>query len=204
MSRTRIIVFAKAPVPGRVKTRLIPALGEEGAAKLARAMLLSTLGEAQAAAVGRPELCADPDPADPAWERLVPAGFWLSAQGDGELGERLARAVKRGLRRDNAVVLIGTDCPALDRQKLRRIANELRNADAVIYPAIDGGYVALGLRQYDRSIFENIAWSGSMVARHTIERIEALGWRLHVGGTFRDVDTPEDLDEMRLVVPPTD
>lgn len=193
MSRTRIIIFAKAPVPGQVKTRLIPALGEEGAARLARAMLLSTLDEARAAEVGRPELCADPDPADPAWEALLPAGFWLSAQGEGDLGERLARAVNRCLRRDDAVVLVGADCPALDREALRDIARQLASTDAVIYPATDGGYVALGLRKYDRTVFEGIAWSTDSVARQTIDRIEALGWSLHVGPAFRDIDVPADL-----------
>lgn len=198
MSRTRIIIFAKAPVPGQVKTRLIPALGEEGAAQLARAMLLRTLEEVRAAGVGRPELCADPDPADPAWEALLPAGFWLSAQGEGELGERLARAASRCLRRDDALVLIGTDCPALDRGELRRIANELQSTDAVICPALDGGYVALGLRRYDPAIFEGIAWSSDLVARQTIDRIEALGWPLHIGPEFRDIDVPADLPFSRV------
>lgn len=204
MSRTRIIVFAKAPVPGRVKTRLIPALGEEGAAQLARVMLLGTLEEARAAGVGRPELCADPDPADPAWKALVPAGFWLSAQGEGELGDRLARAVTRGLRRDDAIMLIGTDCPALNRDELRRIANQLQSFDAVICPALDGGYVALGLRKYDPSLFEDIAWSSNIVSRQTIVRIEALGWQLHIGPTFRDVDTPGDLEVTRPAAAPAD
>lgn len=193
MTATRIIIFAKAPVPGRVKTRLIPALGEEGAARLARAMLLHVIEEARLADVGRPEICVEPDPNDPAWQGLLPAGFRLSAQGEGDLGDRLARAAERALHEDKSVLLIGTDCPELDRLRLWQLARELQRFDAVIYPAEDGGYVALGLRKFDPSLFHGIAWSSSAVARQTIERIEALRWTLHIGPTLRDIDLPCDL-----------
>lgn len=198
MTATRIIIFAKAPVPGRVKTRLIPALGEEGAARLARAMLLHTIDEAWLAVAGRPEICADPDPADPVWQGLLPRWFRLSAQGDGDLGDRLARATERALLEDNAVLLIGADCPDLDRLQLWQLAVELHKFDAVISPAEDGGYVALGIRKYDSSLFRGIAWSSSSVARQTIDRIKALGWTLNIGPTFRDIDVPEDLNHMTL------
>ncbi|NUQ17170.1 MAG: glycosyltransferase [Sphingomonas sp.] len=193
MMDTRIIIFAKAPVPGRVKTRLAPALGEDGAAALARTMLLHTIKEASLAGVGKPEICADPDPPHPDWQGLLPAGFRTSTQGEGDLGERLARAVQRALREDAAVLLIGTDCPALDRFRLCRAAADLRDHDAIIHPAADGGYVALGLRRYDASLFSGIAWSTSSVAKQTIERIRRLDWTLRIRETLRDVDVPEDL-----------
>lgn len=193
MSATRIIIFAKAPVPGKVKTRLIPALGGEGAAQLAQAMLVTAIQEALAAAIGKPELCADPSPLRPVWTGLVPTGIDVSAQGKGDLGQRLARAARRGVAEVGAVILIGTDCPALNRHALREIARELASTDAVIYPARDGGYVALGLRKYDPSIFEGIAWSDNSVSPQTIDRVKALGWSLHVGPVFRDIDLPIDL-----------
>lgn len=192
---TRIIIFAKAPVPGRVKTRLIPALGEEGAARLARRMLLATIDEALAAGVGPTELCADPRPSDPAWEDLLIAdALQLSVQGPGDLGDRLARAAKRGLSTGMPALLVGTDCPALDRYRLRTIAAQLQNHDAVIHPARDGGYVALGLNKYDPSLFSGISWSTDAVAGETIERIEALGWSMTVGETLHDIDVPADLE----------
>lgn len=193
--RTRIVVFAKAPVPGRVKTRLIPALGAEGAAALAARMLARTLAEADRAGLGTPELCADPDPADPAWAGRLPEGpLRLSSQGEGDLGQRMARAAARVLGQSERILLIGTDCPALDAPRLTAAARALDAHDAVIHPAEDGGYVLLGLACFDPSIFEGIAWSTPTVAAAAIARIEALGWRLHRAETLRDVDEPADLD----------
>ena len=190
---TRIVIFAKAPVPGRVKTRLIPALGAEAAAELAADMLRRTAAEALASGVGAVELCADPDPGDPAWIRRIPIGLSVTAQGEGELGERLARAAQRLIEGGERVLLIGGDCPELDRDRLAAAAGALERHDAVIHPALDGGYALLGLRRFDRSLFDDIAWSTDRVAAETIERIKALGWALLVGETLRDVDEPEDL-----------
>jgi uncharacterized protein len=193
MTVTRIVVFAKAPVPGEVKTRLIPALGSEGAADLARAMLLNTLGEAGGAGLGIPELCADPHPRDAKWNGHLPDAVLLTGQGEGDLGQRLERATARVIGAGERILLIGTDCPDLDRHRLRVAAVALDEHDAVIYPALDGGYVLLGLRRHDPSLFSDIPWSTHEVAATTIARIEALGWSLHVGETLRDIDEPADL-----------
>jgi uncharacterized protein len=186
--KARILIFAKAPVPGRVKTRLIPALGAEGAAALARDMLARTVEEALASGL-EAELVGDPDPA--AWYE-GPA-LRLSAQGDGDLGARLARAVRRCLADGARPVLIGSDCPALDRRRLAAAAAALETHEAVLHPAEDGGYVLLGLARFDRLLFERIPWSSASVAAETIARIRRLGWSLHLGETLRDVDEPEDL-----------
>ncbi len=181
---TRIVVFAKQPLPGWVKTRLIPALGAEGAARLAAEMLARTIDEALA--TGLPvELCGDPDPAGWYEGPLVA----LSDQGGGDLGARLARAASPA----QPLLLIGADCPALDRGRLRAAAAALETHDCVVQPATDGGYVLLGLRRFDASLFEGIAWSTSSVAAETIARIEALGWSLSVRETLADVDEPSDL-----------
>lgn len=194
MRRTRIIIFAKAPVPGRAKTRLIPALGEIGAARLANRMLLETAAQAVAADLATPELCADPHPLDESWEGfLPPQQLRTTAQGDGDLGERLARAAKRVVNLGEQVLLIGTDCPQLDARCLRTAARELESHDAVIHPTFDGGYALLGLARFDPSLFNDIAWSSSTVANSTMARVRALGWSLHLGATLRDIDEPEDL-----------
>jgi hypothetical protein len=189
---TRVVIFAKAPVPGRVKTRLIPALGAEGAAALAREMLAGTVEEALATGLAV-ELCGEPDAAN--WHEVRPALF-LTSQGEGDLGQRLARAAARVLAEDN-ILLIGADCPELDRSRLRAAAEALEDRDAVIHPAHDGGYALLGLRRFDRSVFEGIDWSTRLVAGQTMRKVEALGWSLHVGETLRDVDEPEDLSHLR-------
>ncbi|HYG47626.1 MAG TPA: TIGR04282 family arsenosugar biosynthesis glycosyltransferase [Allosphingosinicella sp.] len=189
---TRIVIFAKAPVPGRVKTRLIPALGAEGAAKLAARMLAGTVAEALATGLAV-ELCGEPDAAS--WHEAR-AGLALTAQGEGDLGERLARAAERVLA-DEPVLLIGADCPELDRARLQGAAAALETRDAVIHPAHDGGYALLGLGRFDRSLFEGIEWSTATVAERTMRKIEALGWSLRVGQTLRDIDAPGDLLPLR-------
>ena len=188
MRRARIVVFAKRPLPGRVKTRLIPLLGADGAARLAAEMLAATLDEAIATGLDV-ELCGDPDPAG--W--CDQPGVRLAAQGDGSLGDRLARAAARVLGEGGPVLLIGADCPALDLHRLRAAAEALRISDAVIHPARDGGYALLGLTRFDPSLFADIAWSGPTVASATMARIETLGWTLFVGDTMRDVDEPGDV-----------
>jgi hypothetical protein len=188
MRPTRIVVFGKEPAPGRVKTRLIPALGAQGAARLAEEMLAATLREALATGLAV-ELCGDPDPAR--WHSG--ADVRLSAQGRGDLGERLARAAARVLGDGENVLLVGSDCPGLHAPRLLAAADALAAHDAVIHPAADGGYVLLGLRRFDPSLFAGIAWSSAAVASETIARIRRLDWSLCVAETLRDVDEPGDL-----------
>lgn len=190
---TRIVIFAKAPVPGKVKTRLIPALGAEGAARLATQMLERTLEEATAVDVGAVELCSDPAPDDVVWDRYRDKADLVADQGPGDLGERLACAARRVIDEGDRILLIGTDSPDLDRVHLRNAANSLDEFDAVIHPSLDGGYALLGFSRFEPSLFEGIAWSTDQVAAQTIARIEALGWSLHIGETLRDIDVPADL-----------
>lgn len=191
---TRIAIFARAPVPGSVKTRLIPALGAVGAARLAQRMLADTVDHALAAGLAATELCATPHPDDPSWAGHLPPGVHLSDQGVGDLGQRLGAAALRVIHGGERVLLIGTDCPALDAHRLGEAAAQLESHDCVIHPARDGGYVLLGLARYDPSLFGDIAWSTDTVAATTIARIRALGWSLFVGDTLNDIDEPADLD----------
>ncbi len=194
---TRILVFAKAPVSGRVKTRLIPALGAAGAARLARRLLDHTLAQALAAGCGTVELCASPDFSAPDWAAVpLPPGVAASVQGDGDLGARLARAARRHLAQGGQVLLIGTDCPALSAVRLRAAAAALADHDAALYPALDGGYTLLGLRADHPSLFTAIPWSTAQVAAVTRARMQILGWRVWVGEALPDIDTPADLVQL--------
>jgi rSAM/selenodomain-associated transferase 1 len=194
LTATRIVIFAKAPLVGFAKTRLVPVLGAEATARLARRMLLHTLQEASTAAVGPVELCVTPQPSDPAWQGW-PAleGLCWTEQVAGDLGVRMADAARRAAAVDEPVLLIGTDCPQLDATLLRQAAALLRDRDAVLYPTYDGGYALLGLRRFDPRPFEQIPWSTAEVANRTIERVRALGWSLAVGGLLHDIDEPADL-----------
>ncbi|TBR12571.1 MAG: glycosyltransferase [Rugosibacter sp.] len=194
MKPVRIVIFAKAPQPGFAKTRLIPALGSQGAADLARRLLSHTLNVALTAKVGSVELCVTPSVLDPVWQTLAvtDAVLW-SDQGDGDLGERLARAAKRVIESGESVLLLGTDCPELGASGLQRAAYALQRADATLFPTADGGYALLGLNHFHPSLFEDIAWSTDTVAFETLCRLGQMGWSVQSHSMLHDIDEPADL-----------
>jgi rSAM/selenodomain-associated transferase 1 len=193
-AQCRIVVMAKAPVAGHAKTRLIPRLGPEGAAQLAERLLVGTVEQAIAARIGAVELCCTPDASHPAFVRLMErGGLQLSTQGDGDLGARMARAVERALRAVRAVVLIGTDTPALDATYLRAARDALQRHDAVFGPAADGGYALVGLRVPAPWLFDGIPWSTSRVMSSTRERLEHSGLVHAELAPLHDIDEPGDL-----------
>lgn len=190
----RIIIFAKAPLAGFAKTRLIPALGAEGAAALAKRMLLHTLHEAIKSKIGSVELCITPALDASAWQSFaLPLGIVTSDQGEGDLGARLARAAQRALAQGESVLLVGTDCVEMSAELLREASQQLLDHDTVMHCTTDGGYALLGLNQFHASLFSNVAWSTDAVANTTLLRIEQLGWSVQVGTMLHDVDEPQDL-----------
>ena len=193
----RIIVFAKAPVPGQAKTRLAPVLGAAGAAELAERMLHHTLAQAQAAEVGPVELCAAPDATHPALQAAaVKYGVALTVQGTGDLGIRMHRAFARSLMRHDCALLIGTDAPSLDAAVLCEAAQVLRDHDAVFVPALDGGYALVGQRRADSRWFLDMAWSHARVMEDTRERLRAAGVRWAELAPVADIDEPADLTHL--------
>lgn len=194
MMPIRIVIMAKAPVAGLAKTRLMPALGAEEAAQLAKKMLHHTLATALASKLGSVEICATPDPADSVWQNLdLPSNVIWSAQGEGDLGQRMARAVARTTRHGEAILLIGTDCPAIDVFTLHEAAQALHDYDASLLPTYDGGYALLGLKNFNATPFDNMLWSTSTVAQETLKRMQQLGWKTKVLPTLHDIDETADL-----------
>jgi rSAM/selenodomain-associated transferase 1 len=190
-----LIVFARAPVPGRVKTRLAPVLGAAGAAQLHVRLLERALGTATRAGFGRVHLyCASP-PRGRFFAALKQRfGVRLGSQGRGNLGERMHRA----LRAHPGAILIGSDCPALRPADLRAAARVLRSGqDAVFSPAEDGGYALIGVRRSARALFEGVEWGGGKVMAQTRARLRRLGWRWRELRTVWDVDRPADLARLR-------
>lgn len=194
-----LIVFARAPEPGRVKTRLAPLLGAEGAARLHARMVVKTLCTATAAGIGTVELYGAPRIGDAYFRALQRRfGVALRSQGRGDVGERMRRAFERTLRRHPYVVLVGSDCPALRPADLRAALRALRaGADAVLSPAEDGGYPLIGLRRVSRRLFDGIAWGSGRVLVQSRERLARLGWRWTELRTLWDVDRPEDVRRLR-------
>ena len=198
---TRIVIFAKAPQPGRVKTRLIPALGAEGAAALARRLLAHTLSQALAADVGTVELCMSPAPLDLSWRSVaIDSRVQQTAQEGGDLGARMARVACRVTEptqaADISVLLIGTDCPALTAPLLQQAAQQFELHDAVMLPAHDGGYVLLGLKSPSPKLFDHMPWGTSVVAFETLRRMAAANMRVWQGPTLHDIDEPADLQHV--------
>ncbi len=164
-------------------------------------MLTHTLDQALAANAGTVELCMSPAPGAPAWADVdLPARTERSDQGDGDLGQRMARTVDRvttALRQP--VLLMGTDCPALSATHIMQAAQALAQHDAVVIPAADGGYVLIGLHAPCPAVFTDMAWSTSTVAGETLRRMAALNMRVWLGPQLHDIDEAADL----LHLPPT-
>jgi rSAM/selenodomain-associated transferase 1 len=190
------MVFAKAPTPGRVKSRLVPALGETAAAELHRQLAERTLFTALAAGLGEVELWCAPGTNDAFFAACARQhGINLRAQGEGNLGIRMARALEHSVEEGCAGVLIGSDCPALTADYLREAAAGLAGGnDAVFGPAEDGGYVLIGLaRRPSAQLFDGIDWGTATVMQETRKRLARLNWRWRELPTLWDVDRPEDL-----------
>ncbi len=193
----RILIFARAPLPGRVKTRLIPALGAGGACDLYRACLQRVVGMACAARLAPVTLCCAPDACHPLFAEL--AARWplaLRAQSGGDLGARMRHAVAAALSGADRVLLIGSDVPVLRAGHLAAALHALETVDVVMNPAEDGGYVLLGLRADWSVLFTDMPWGSDRVAAETRRRCRAAGLHLHEGECLWDLDRPEDL--MRL------
>ena len=193
-SATTLVVFAKAPLPGRVKTRLTPLLGEHGAARLQARMIEGTLRVAREAGFARVELHCAPDARHPLFKKLARSdSLTLRAQTRGDLGARMLAACTRALRASRAVIVIGTDCPVLRAADLQRAVRALRGgSDAVLAPAEDGGYALIGLRRTSARLFSGIEWGSETVLAETRRRLRELGWRWRELRTVWDVDRPED------------
>jgi rSAM/selenodomain-associated transferase 1 len=195
----RVIVFAKAPVAGAVKTRLIRALGAVGAARLHERLVDRTLATACAAGLGPVALACAPDRSHPFFvSRSARFEFSLTEQGAGDLGERMHRALEAGL----PALIIGADCPAMTPEYLREAAAALAvGVDAVLGPAEDGGYVLLAARRVHPEVFAHIRWGGPDVMEEQRARLRALGWRWSELAPLWDVDRPGDLARLRDEMP---
>jgi len=197
-----LIVFARAPVPGRAKTRLAPRLGAWRAARLQARLAERALATARRAGCGAVELHVTPARGHAFFRRWRNKfKVTLESQRGAELGERMHGAFVRSLRRHRRAVLIGSDCPELTPRDLRRAAGLLRGAcDAVLAPAEDGGYGLIALRRASRALFEGLRWGGAEVYRDTVQRFAAHGVRWRALRTVWDVDRPEDLERLSALL----
>ena len=191
----KLIIFAKAPIAGKAKKRLIPALGENGAAKLHQKMLEHKLQLAHDSRIAPIELYCWPNTQhhyfQEAQERY---SLQLHNQQGADLGERMAHAMHQAIEQHSNAVLIGTDSPPLDRDYLISAFETLqRGTDAVIGPAEDGGYILIGLSRCNRKIFQKIEWGSEKVCSQTVSKLKQLDFSYKTLETLWDVDRPDDL-----------
>jgi uncharacterized protein len=201
--KTALIILAKAPAPGLSKTRLMPALGAAGAAKLAQRLLDHTIETAlQTKDFAHLELCVTPDLNHQAFVQhrtalkfRAPFFAW-TLQSDGDLGARMQQAFERVLEHCDAAVMIGTDAPAITATQLHHAALDLTQHDAVFVPALDGGYALIGLKRMIPTLFTDMPWSTSEVMQTTSRRLAALGSSWQTYPAVHDIDEPDDLQHL--------
>lgn len=190
-----LIVFCRAPLAGRAKTRLIPRLGAANAAELAGAFILDALARCRALApaqiviaAGAPRGAEDDDFLRRAAHRF---GAEIIDQGSGSLGARMARALEQ--YRSRGAVLFGTDTPSLPARLLARSVALLRRAPVVIAPSLDGGYYLVGVRGPLPQIFRAMTWGRSDVLSETVARLRRNRTRFALGPAWYDVDRWSDV-----------
>jgi uncharacterized protein len=195
-----ILLFTRLPKPGNTKTRLIPALGAEGAAALQRNMTLNICGVIRTIA-RQGCTCVEvhyTGGSSEEMEEWLGSDFTYKLQHEGDIGEKMFAAIQQHLGHYDSIILVGSDCPEIDSKLLQNCLGSLQASDIVIGPAFDGGYYLIGVRgslnendlQY---LFSGIDWGTSSVFRQTIEKIDTLKLRYHQLKKLHDIDTPEDL-----------
>ncbi len=193
----RILVFAKAPQPGQVKSRLQPLLTPTEAAALHTQLVQRTLTTATRKPLCPVELWCAPTTDHPFFRQCRNRyGIELQRQQGGDIGARMEHALRTALARAEPVILIGTDCPMLTPDDLEQALKQLNRPEApvevVLGPAEDGGYVLIGARRSHPTLFRSIEWGTATVLESTRQRLEELGWPWGEIGLFWDLDRPDD------------
>jgi len=197
-----LIIFTRYPTPGTTKTRLIPALGSEGAAALHRQMVERMVQEGRLLRdrfeVGLC-LCFSGGTL-PQMQNWLGEDLIYQAQQRGNLGDRLCGVLQPLFQSQpsQSVVIMGTDCPAISADLLARSFQHLETADLVIGPALDGGYYLIGFNHYYPQLFEEIPWSSDRVFQETIDRAQGQNLTWVALEPLPDIDRPEDLAYLAL------
>lgn len=196
---TAILIFAKAPVPGEVKTRLTPPLKPAQAAILHQKLVSRTLRMATKTALAPVTLYCSPDQNHSYFVECEQTYTIATAiqQGEG-LGARMLHGLESALQHKRYAVLIGTDCPAMKQDYLEEAIQRLRSgSDVIIGPAHDGGYVLIAMKQAHAELFADIEWGTGKVFAQTMERIMQADLQLSLLASMQDIDRPEDLQHIK-------
>lgn len=197
MTKSALLVFTRAPIPGETKTRLIPLLGAQGAAEFHQTILLSTLTEANASDFGTVEIWCATESNHPFLEQCeMDYSCAIKIQQGNDLGERMRHAADSVLAENEFVVLIGSDCPAITADILNQSYQHLSNGkDAVLGPSKDGGYYLIGMKESNPGIFQGINWGECDVAENTRQILIRQDLDYVELVELSDIDTPDDYQE---------
>ncbi|MCP4842086.1 MAG: glycosyltransferase [Halieaceae bacterium] len=192
--RVCFIQFSRAPVPGRVKTRLLPSLSPQQACDLHCELTQWTAAQLVNCGLGEVELSVAGGLDFPLFESCRQRGVSrLSRQRGKDLGERMFHALHERLAHFDCVILVGSDCPSIDADYLRQAIVALEDAPVVLGPALDGGYVLIGARCVKESMFRNIPWGTERVLACTRVALRRAGLAFTELNALADIDRPEDI-----------
>lgn len=189
-----LLQFAREPVVGAVKTRMMPHLSAAEACDLHCELVLWTTVSLLDAGLGPVEMVVAGAAEHSLFVRCRYQGLaGIGRQCGDDLGERMYHALADGLLRCERVILVGSDCPGIDRQYLHSAVRALDAAEVVLGPALDGGYVLVGARRINKGMFEGIVWGSDTVMVSTRERLRQLAVSWTELPPLADIDRPEDL-----------
>lgn len=197
-----LILFAKTPVTGRAKTRLISDLGERGAARLAEALIRESVRRAVDAWPGPVRLQVWPETRHGCFGEIQRAhGIAVSLQSEGDLGVKMFEALNEAYRRGVAAAVMGCDVPHCPPETLRTSHAFLTQGRSVVGPSADGGYYLIGINPPHPDCFDRIRWGGDRVFDTTLKRAAAAGIDLIVMQQLNDLDTASDIEALRASHP---
>jgi hypothetical protein len=194
MTQPELILFAKQPLPGEVKTRLLPDYSPERAAEIAAFLIRATVELAVSAWPGDVALHVWPDVDHPLFQELAREfHIRLAPQAGGDLGARMLSALRAGVERNGCAAVMGCDVPHCAWNVLDQANGWLARGKNVLGPTEDGGYYFIGLQEARPELFENMPWGGKQLLSMTLARAEALGMEFDLLAQLRDIDTARDL-----------
>ncbi len=199
---TKILVFTKPPLAGKCKSRLVPVLGEEGAAQLQARLLQKIITDLLAFNLCSFEI----------WQSETSTYFTdlfrqqklkipVCTQQGATLGERMSNAMQKTLQDVTNVIIIGSDCILYSQSYIKSAIVSLNTAPFVIGPAADGGYVLIGASQHAPEIFEDVSWGTNRVLEETLLKMQRSGINYTILDELWDIDEPIDLDKLKKHAP---
>lgn len=199
-TQTKILIFAKAPIPGQVKTRLTPAITPTQAAKLHEQLFHHTLNTVQQTQLAPIEIWTALEHTHPMFQTYQQQNIPIHQQQGKTLGERLNHATQQTLKNSKKVIVIGSDCAILTKHYIQQAIIKLTTKnDCIIGPAEDGGYVLIGLQKHHPEIFNNINWGTNTVLKQTQQQLNKIKWSHQLLPTLWDIDRIEDVKRLEKI-----